>query len=101
MLVIVSVVLVSALAFRVWTDVLPLLDRLVTVHESRHARLSEPQEPMPQHLVTLAQAQGSEWATDDLIAAMQEAYAETKDWTKVASQFTDAGRDVTHMRIAL
>lgn len=97
-----SVLMVSVLAWLVWRDALPLLTRLVSVHERRHAapRSTEGQA-MPDHLYALANAQGAEWARDDMLSAMREAYGECGDWSIVASRFADGGRTVDHMRIAV
>lgn len=95
------VMLIAAgLVLLVWRDALPLLTRLVAVHERRYAppRPTE-SEAMPDHLYALANAQGAEWARDDMLAAMREAYSECGDWTIVASRFADGGREVDHMRI--
>ena len=91
MQLIVAVALVMGTALLVWKDVLPLVARLVVVHEARHTSPSSvAAEPMPDDLYGLAQSLAGEWARDDTIAAMREAYAETGDWSLVRSKFQGA-----------
>lgn len=96
------VVIAATLGWLIWRDALPLLTRLVAVHERRHAApRSTESQVMPDHLYALANAQGAEWARDDMLSAMREAYGECGDWTIVAARFADGGRTVDHMRIAV
>lgn len=95
------VLITAVLGWLIWRDALPLLARLVAVHERRHAApRSAESTTMPDHLYAQANALGAEWARDDMLSAMREAYGECGDWTIVASRFADGGREVDHMRIA-
>lgn len=97
------VVLIAAvLGWLIWRDALPLLTRLVAVHERRYAAPAQQLgDAMPDHLYALANAQGAEWARDDMLAAMREKYSECGDWTIVAAAFADGGTVISSQRIAL
>lgn len=92
----------AVLGWLIWRDALPLLARLVAVVERRYAPLRQTESvPMPDHLFALANAQGAEWARDDMLSAMREAYGECGDWTIVAARFADGGTVNSSQRIAV
>jgi hypothetical protein len=88
MIALVALVLVLAALGTFWRDVRPLVVRLVVVHERRYTMPQQkPAEPMPAHLEQMAMAWGSEFARDDALTAMREAYDELGDWSLVAARY--------------
>jgi hypothetical protein len=88
-MMVIPCVLAIALALLVWRDALPLLQRLVAVHERRHAVPAQGKalEPMPSDLHDLADGLEGEWARDETKAAMTESYHELGDWTLVRARY--------------
>lgn len=87
-----AVTVMAGLGYLAWRDALPLLERLLVVHERRYAvqpTTNAVSEPMPADLIAAARAHAGEWAQDDVMASMRESFAELGDWTMVRARFSD------------
>lgn len=98
MIALLIALLVVALVLRLWTDILPLLQKAVLIAE-RTASLEvarveierlaatkpaiSDEDPMPREFVEWAMQESSEWAREDKLARMRELYARLHDWPKV------------------
>lgn len=94
-----AAVIWACVACLVWWDVLPLLTRLVAVHERRYpvpdlipAALAP--EPLPPDLESLAMGESEEWARDNVRERAWELFRMTKNWDE-AKRILHAERMLT------
>jgi hypothetical protein len=89
----------AALVFVLWRDVLPLLHRMVTLAERRHAPAveagsTETPNQLPPDIEQLAQGESEEWARDAVRERAWELFRFTKNWDE-AGRILHAERMVT------